>query len=71
MRVIFEESGDFIAVEDRPGEILCRIRSDRTDIGDAEDLREWSFRHGDAEGVLNYMRRLHAADTRRSMGLSK
>lgn len=54
MRLIMECGGDLLALMD--GErVVCRVRTDKTDLGWQEHLESFIARHGGMLGVRDYL----------------
>jgi hypothetical protein len=58
MELRFENDGDSLAMY-RDDEVICRVRTDETDLGFTESLPEFVARHGDIDRTLLYMRQVN------------
>ena len=60
MTLSFESDGDYLAMS-RDERVICRVRTDMTDLGDHEDLSGFVRRHGGIDATLDYMKDIKVA----------
>lgn len=55
MEISFENDGDFLVMR-KDFKVICRVRTDDTDIGEQEQLPSFVIRHGGIDATLDYMK---------------